>query len=349
MSASLPGSLPPTASPESIGLAAPSVSPSVRGPLLRYIGRRSVYGLVMLAIVSVAVFVFTQALPGDVARQVLGQTATQQQIDALRARLGLDQPLFAQYLAWVRGLATLDLGTSLTSGRDVVQQLAPRIVASVLLVGLTVLTLLPVAFMLGTAAALRPNGLIDRAVSAMVLAIIALPGFIIAILLVVVFATNVVRWFPPTSIIDSRQPVWEQLDLFVLPVLALVLGSLPYMTESIRTTLREELASEHVAWARLSGISGSRVLLRYAIPNAVAPTLQVAGTTLIYLVGGIVAVETVFAFPGIGASLAAAVSNRDIPVVQAVTMLLALVALTIYLSADILGILLTPRLRTSLR
>lgn len=324
-------------------------SPSVRGPLLRYVGRRVIYGLVMLAIVSVAVFVFTQALPGDVARQVLGQTATDQQIEALRARLGLDQPLLTQYLDWVRGLATLDLGTSLTSGRDVVEMLTPRVIASVVLVGLTVLVLVPLAFLLGAAAAIRPHGIVDRIVSTMVLAIIALPGFIIAILLVVVFATNVVRWFPPTSIIDSRLPVWQQLHLFALPVLALVLGSLPYMTESIRTTLREELASEHVAWARLSGVPGSRVLLRYAVPNAIAPTLQVAGTTLIYLVGGIVAVETVFAFPGVGASLAAAVANRDIPVVQAITMLLALVALIIYLGADILGILLTPRLRTSLR
>lgn len=329
--------------------AIPTASPSVRGPLLRYLGRRTLYGLVMLAIVSVAVFVFTQALPGDVARQVLGQTATQQQIDQLRARLGLDQPVITQYLDWVRGLATLDLGASLTSGKDVVGQLAPRVVASTLLVGLTVLTLLPVAFLLGTAAALRPRGVIDRMVSAMVLLFIALPGFIVAILLVALFATNVVRWFPPTSIIDSREPVWEQLDLFVLPVVALVLGSLPYMTESIRTTLREELASEHVAWARLSGVPGSRVLMRYTVPNAIAPTLQVAGTTLIYLVGGIVAVETVFAFPGIGASLAAAVANRDIPVVQAITMFLALIALVIYLGADILGILLTPRLRTSLR
>lgn len=349
MNSSLPGALPPPAALEPIGPPVTGATASVRGPLLRYVGRRAAYGVVMLAIVSVAVFAFTQALPGDVARQVLGQTATQQQIDQLRDRLGLNQPLLVQYLDWVRGLATLDLGASLTSGKDVVEQLAPRIVASALLVGLTVLTLLPLAFLLGTVAALRPRGLIDRIVSAMVLLIVALPGFIIAILLVVLLATNVVRWFPPTSIVDSRQPVWDQLGLFVLPLLALVLGSLPYMTESIRTTLREELASEHVAWARLSGVPESRVVLRYAVPNAFAPTLQVAGTTFIYLVGGIVAVETVFAFPGVGASLAAAVANRDIPVVQAITMLLALVALLIYLAADVLGILLTPRLRTSLR
>lgn len=349
MSASLPGSVPSSAPLDPTGPVPPVMVPSVRRPMLRYVGRRTVYGVLMLAIVSVAVFFFTQALPGDVARQVLGQTATEQQIAQLRDRLGLNQPLLAQYLDWVRGLATLDMGTSLTSGKDVVEQLAPRVVASALLVGLTVVTLLPLAFLLGTVAAVRPQGVIDRMVSAMVLLIIALPGFIIAILLVVLLATNVVRWLPPTSIIDSRQPVWDQLRLFVLPVLALVLGSLPYMTESIRTTLREELASEHVAWARLSGVPGSRVLLRYAIPNSVAPTLQVAGTTLIYLVGGIVAVETVFAFPGIGASLAAAVANRDIPVVQAITMMLALVALVIYLGADIVGILLTPRLRTSLR
>jgi peptide/nickel transport system permease protein len=314
----------------------------------RYVMRRAGLGLVMLFVVSLGVFFFTQALPGDVARQVLGQTATDAQIAALRAQLGLDQPATVQYMAWVGDLLTGDLGTSLTSGEPVVEMLMPRIVNSVALVLLTISILLPLAFAVGVVAALRPGGFMDRLVSAAVLLIIALPGFIIAILVVVVLATNVVRAFPPTSIIDSRRPIWDQLDLLVLPVIALVIGSLPYFTESVRTTMREELASEHVQWARLSGIRERRVLMRYALPNAIGPSLQVAGTTLIYLIGGIVAVETVFAFPGIGASLSAAVANRDIPVVQTIAMLLAAVALVIYLLADVLGMVLTPRLRAAL-
>jgi peptide/nickel transport system permease protein len=141
--------------------------------------------------------------------------------------------------------------------------------------------------------------------------------------------------------------LWSQWNLFVLPVLALVVGSLPYLTESVKTVMREELGSEHITWARLTGIPEVRLLWRHALPNAIGPTLQVAGTTLVYLTGGIVAVENVFAFPGIGAALTAAVANRDIPVVQAIAMLLAAVALVVYLAADVLHLLLSPRLRTA--
>ena len=316
-------------------------------PLLSYAGRRLGHGLVMLAIVSALVFFFTQALPGDVARQVLGQTATEQQIAQLRQQLGLDRPVLLQYAAWMRDLAALDLGTSLTSRTPVADLLARRIANSAALVGATAAILLPLALLLGIQAARRPGRLVDQAVSAAVLVILALPEFIIAILVVVVLATNLLPLFPPTSILNAARPLLAQAELFALPVLALVVGSLPYATESIKTAVREELASEHVLWARLSGIPEGRILWRHALPNALAPSLQVAATTLIYLTGGIVAVENVFAFPGIGSALTEAVANRDIPVVQAIAMLLAVVALAVYLAADLIGILLTPRLRTA--
>jgi peptide/nickel transport system permease protein len=320
----------------------------VRHPVLRYIGRRLVLGAAMLAIVSVAVFFFTQALPGDVARQVLGQTATEAQVAQMRERLGLDQPVTTQYGRWVAGLVSFDMGTSLTSRTSVAELVAQRVANSAALVAATAAILLPLALALGIAAARRPGGLVDSIVSGTVLFMLALPEFIIAVLVVVLLATNVLHLFPPTSILNAREPLWAQARLFALPVLALVVGSLPYSAESIKTAVREELASEHVLWARLSGIREARILWRHALPNALAPSLQVAGTTLIYLTGGIVAVENVFAFPGVGAALTAAVANRDIPVVQALAMLLAVTALVIYLAADILGLLLTPRLRTAL-
>ena len=317
-------------------------------PLLRYAFGRLALGFSMLAIVSLVVFFFTQGLPGDVARDVLGQTATDSQVAAMRAKLGLDHSVIHQYRDWVGGLVCLDLGTSLTSRTSVAALIRPRLVNSALLVSTTAAILLPLALLLGLLAARRPGGLIDVGVSAAVLVILALPEFVIAVLVVVVFATNLWRVFPPTSIIDPYRPLWRQLQFFAMPVLALVLGSLPYSTESLRAAIGEELTREHILWARLSGLSEQRILLRHALPNALAPTLQVGGTTLIYLTGGIVAVENVFAFPGVGSALTQAVANRDIPVVQAISMLIAAIALAIYLAADFLGVLLTPRLRTSL-
>jgi peptide/nickel transport system permease protein len=316
--------------------------------LVRYIGERLALGLAMLTVASLVVFFFTQALPGDVAREVLGQTATESQVAAMRARLGLDHSVTRQYLDWMGGLARLDLGISLTSRTRVAALIRPRLANSALLVVSTAALLLPLAVTFAVLAARRPGGLIDLSLSSAVLIILALPEFVIAVLVVVVLATNVWRVFPPTSIIDPYRPLWHQLQYFAMPVLALVLGSLPYSTESLRAAIGEELTREHIVWARLSGLSEARILLRHALPNALAPSLQVAGTTLIYLTGGIVAVENVFAFPGIGSALTQAVANRDIPVVQAIAMLMAGVALAVYVTADLLGVLLTPRLRTSL-
>lgn len=316
--------------------------------LVRYMGERLALGLAMLTVASFVVFFFTQALPGDVAREVLGQTATESQVAAMRARLGLDHSVTRQYLDWMGGLARLDLGISLTSRTRVAALIRPRLANSALLVASTAALLLPLAVTFAVLAARRPGGLVDLSLSSAVLVILALPEFVIAVLVVVVLATNVWRVFPPTSIIDPYRPLWHQLQYFAMPVLALVLGSLPYSTESLRAAIGEELTREHIVWARLSGLSEARILLRHALPNALAPSLQVAGTTLIYLTGGIVAVENVFAFPGIGSALTQAVANRDIPVVQAIAMLMAGVALAVYVTADLLGVLLTPRLRTSL-
>jgi peptide/nickel transport system permease protein len=217
------------------------------------------------------------------------------------------------------------------------------------LVGITSAVLIPAVLILGMLAARHPGGIVDSVVSGTVLVVMALPEFIIAVLVVVLLASNVFHILPPTSVINPGASLWSQWKLLVLPALALVIGSLPYLTESVKTVLREELGSEHITWARLSGVPERRLLWRHAMPNAIGPTLQVAGTTLVYLTGGIVAVENVFAFPGIGEALTAAVANRDIPVVQAIAMLLAAVALAVYLLADVLHLLLSPRLRTVAR
>jgi peptide/nickel transport system permease protein len=314
--------------------------------MIIYILRRLAYAAAMLLAISVLVFFFTQALPGNVARQLLGQNATAAEVSRLRAHLGLDKPLLSQYAEWIGHLLTLNLGSSLTSGTPVTHLIADRAVNSAVLVGITSAVLIPAVLILGMLAARHPGGIVDSVVSGTVLVVMALPEFIIAVLVVVLLASNVFHILPPTSVINPGASLWSQWNLLVLPSLALVIGSLPYLTESVKTVLREELGSEHITWARLSGVPERRLLWRHAMPNAIGPTLQVAGTTLVYLTGGIVAVENVFAFPGIGEALTAAVANRDIPVVQAIAMLLAAVALAVYLLADVLHLLLSPRLRT---
>lgn len=300
----------------------------------------------MLLIVSFVVFFCTQALPGDIARQILGQNATADQLAALREQLGLNRPLIVQYLAWLWGIVRLDFGTSLASGTPVAELLAARAQNTSAVVSISLVIVIPLAMLLGTLAARRPGGVVDHVVSGAVHAILALPEFVVGIAVIALLATNVFRVLPPASILDPRYSVWSQPELLVLPIVTMVLIALPHLTESVKTLMRDELASEHVRWARLSGIPEARILGRHAFPAVLAPSLQVSAATVNYLLGGTVAVETVFSFPGIGTALVAAVQNRDIVVVQAIAMSIAAVLLVAFLIADVVGMLTTPKLRT---
>lgn len=319
-----------------------------RYPMARVTCTRLAFGLGMLWVVSVLVFFFTQALPGDVARAILGQSATPEQVARLRLELGLDHSTLHQYGSWMWALMHGRLGQSLTTGTSVWMVIRGRIANSAVLVLLTSLITFPLAFFLGTDAARHRGGVVDVAVSAGVNVLLALPGFLIAVLAVVIFSTTLLHVLPPTSVMDPALSAWAQPRLLVLPVFALVLGCLPYLTQMVRGTMIEALDSEYVTWARLNGVPERRVVWSHALRNVAAPSLQVATSTLIYLIGGIVAVETVFSYPGVGLGLVSAVSSRDIPVVQAITMLIAAATLLLYIVADIAGILLTPRVRTSL-
>ncbi|MFT4306417.1 MAG: ABC transporter permease [Microbacterium sp.] len=316
-----------------------------RSALTRLILRRLAVGILMLFMVSLIIFFATQALPGDIARQLLGQNATEDQLARVRAELGLDRPVLLQYLDWIGGLLTGDLGTSLASGTPVVELLAVRIGNSATMLLIAALIVLPLGMVLGTIAARRPGGAIDAVISTTMQLILALPEFIVGILLILLLAGGALRVLPPTSPIDPRESIWAQADLLVLPVATLVLIALPHLAESVKTLVRDELASDAVRWARLSGVRESRTLFRHALPNVLGPTAQVAGVTVNYLIGGAVAVETVFAYPGIGSALVSAVANRDIVVVQVIGMGIALVLFVTFLVADFIGYLVEPRLR----
>jgi peptide/nickel transport system permease protein len=314
--------------------------------IMKKLATRLGIGLLMLLVVSAVVFFCTQALPGDIARQVLGQNATAEQIENLRAQLGLDQPVVLQYGQWLWNMLQLDLGTSLASRTPVTELIASRLANSLTIVGIAFIFVVVLGYGLGIIAARKPGGVLDSTISSIDHLILSLPEFVVGIIVIVILASNIFKLFPPASIVDSRYPAYQQPKLLILPVLCLVLVATPNLLESIRTFMREELQSPSVTWARLSGVSEASILFRYAFPNILAPSLQVVAASINFLLGGMVAVETVFAFPGIGSALVSAVSSRDIVTVQAIAMFIAVVMVVVLIIADIIGDMSIAKVRT---
>jgi len=320
-------------------------------PLLKLLLIRLGLGLLTLFLVSVVVFVATQALPGDAAKAILGKdSADTVRYEALRKELRLDRPILEQYTSWLGGVARGDLGNSLVGGgAKVTALLGARIVNSTTLVLLAALFSIPISIVIGALSAIWRDSKFDNVVNIGNLSLAALPEFVIGIVLVLLFATTVFQWLPSVSNVDSLTPLRNQMLLFVLPVMTLVLAVIPYVSRMLRASTVEVLESEYVMMARLKGLSESRVLWHHALPNAIVPTIQVIAINIAWLAGGIVTVEYLFGFPGIGTALVDAVANRDMPVVQALVLLIAAVYVVLNLIADILTILISPRLRTGLR
>lgn len=310
--------------------------------------RRLALGVVTLLLVSALVFGATQALPGDAAAAMLGREATPERLAALRLRLHLDEPVWRQYLGWLGGMLQGDFGASLATEQPVSALLAPRIGNSAFLVLLAALVAIPASLAIGMAGAVRRDGVLDHVLSNVSLALAALPEFIIGIALVMLFATQVMHVLPAVAMIADDEPIWRQWDQAVLPSLALVLAVVPYMGRIVRGSMVEVLESEYVAMARLKGMPPRRVMLRHALPNAIVPFVQVTALQLAWLAGGVVVVEFVFRYPGMGQTLVDAVANRDLPVVQALSLLIGGVYVVLNTLADIATVLLTPRLRTAL-
>jgi peptide/nickel transport system permease protein len=319
-------------------------------PLLKLILIRVGLGVLTLFLVSVVVFVATQALPGDTAKAILGrEAANKDRYEALKEQLGLNEPMYKQYTSWLGGVITGDLGDSLAQGTPVTGLIGRRVLNSFILVFIAALVSVPVSLILGSITALRRDSKFDASVTVGSLALAALPEFVIGLILILVFATQVFKILPATSRVDSSVPIVQQLDLFILPALTLTLAVAPYITRILRASTIEVLESEYVMMARLKGLPERLVLNRHALPNALAPALQVTALNLAWLAGGVVVVEYLFAFPGIGSLLVDSVANRDMPMVQAITLIIAAVYVIANLTADILTILVSPRLRTGLR
>src|SRR6266852_5365018 len=302
-------------------------------------------GVITLIIVSIVVFAATQILPGNAAYAVLGHNATPARLQALELQLGLNRSAAAQYGAWMGGLLTGKAGNSLANGQPVWALVAPRLVNSAVLVALSGLAGALIGVLLGAIAALRKDSFFDDALSVVSLAVTALPEFVVAISLVILFATVVFQLLPAVSVLPPGTWAWQQPELLVLPVATLVIVIVPYIFRMMRAAMIEALESEYVEMARLKGLPVWRVLLIHALPNAVPPTIQVIGLNLLYLAGGIVVVEYVFDFPGIGQGLVNAVSNRDIPVIQLIVVILAAFYVFMNILTDVVALLATPRRR----
>jgi peptide/nickel transport system permease protein len=313
-----------------------------------FVVRRALLGLLTLFLVSVVVFAATQALPGDAARAILGRTATPDSLAALRKQLHLGQPVLQQYGHWLYGFVRGDLGNSLAAQQPVTTVLGKRLENSAILVLLAALISTPFSIMLGAVSARRRDRPFDHAASVVMLTLAALPEFVVGIGLVVLLGTTVFTILPAVSLIPPGDTPWQHARELVLPTLTLVIAVFPYTARIMRASMVEVLESDYVEMARLKGISEQRVVWRHAVPNAIAPTIQVTALNLAYLAGGIVVVEYVFGYAGIGSALVDAVHNRDVPVVQALAMLIATVYVVLNVLADVAAILVSPRLRTSL-
>lgn len=313
------------------------------GKITRIILQRIGLGLVTLFVVSVIVFSAVELLPGDLAQEVLGQSATAETVAAFRKELGLDQPAFTRYFTWLGGVLTGDFGKSLASGREISELLGARLGNTLLLAGFAAIIAVPLAIVLGLIAAIYRNSLFDRVINIVTLSSISVPEFFIAYILLLVFAVNA-GIFPALSNIAPGAGFYERIDKMFLPALTLTFVVVAHMMRMTRASIVNLLASPYIEMARLKGMPRSRIIVRHALPNALAPIINVVALNLAYLVVGVVVVEVVFVYPGLGQLLVDSVSNRDITVVQAASLTFASIYIVLNLTADILSILTSPRL-----
>lgn len=313
-------------------------------PILKLIAQRIALGLLLLFAVSVLIFVGTQILPGDVAQSILGQSATAESLANLREALGLNDPAYIRYLKWLGGILTGNLGTALSSGQDIASAIGGRLWNTLFLAFWAAVVSVPLAIGLGLLAVRYRNGFIDKLISGLALASTSLPEFFIGYLLVYFFA---VQWqiFPGISTVYDGMPFLERMKAIALPATALTLVVLAHMMRMTRAAILNVMQSAYIETAELKGLSPFEIIRKHAFPNAIAPVVNVVMLNLAYLIVGVVVVEVIFVYPGMGQYLVDHVAKRDVPVVQAVGLIFAAVYITLNMIADIAAILANPRLR----
>lgn len=317
--------------------------------MLKLIARRLLLSIITLWIVSVIVFGATELLPGDVATALLGREATPETLARLRTELGLDRPAGQRYVEWLSSALRGDLGMSLAKrNTPVIQLIMERMRNTLLLSGLAALVGLPLALGLGVVAGLLRDRLPDTVISVIALVGMSLPEFVIGSLLILTFG---VLWavLPAVTIVQPNAPIGELLPNLILPAVTLVVVMVAYIIRMVRTSLINVMTSDYIQMATLKGLPRRRIVLAHALPNALLPTISAVALTVAWLIGGVVIVETVFNYPGVGRLMVSAVQDRDLPLVQALGLLGAAFYITIHMGADLLSLALNPRLRTMTR
>jgi len=313
------------------------------GKILIMVAQRLALGLLTMFVVSLIIFFAVNMLPGDVCQEILGQSQTPETVAACRRELKLDLPWYDRYFTWLVGILQGDMGRSLANQREISELIGVRLGNTLFLALVAAIMSVPVALILGVLAALYRNSIFDRTVNALTLTSISFPEFFVAYILILFLAVQW-GWFPSISNISPDLGIWERVYRTSLPALTLTLVVIAHMMRMTRASIINLLASPYIEMANLKGLSRSHIIVHHALPNALAPIINVVVINLAYLVVGVVIAEVVFVYPGLGQLLVDSVSKRDIPVVQASCMIFAATYILLNLTADVLAIATNPRL-----
>ena len=312
--------------------------------MLRIVAVRVVLGLLTLLGVSILIFAATEILPGDVCSAIQGQGATPDTLRVCRVELGLDRPSVVRYAEWFWGAIHGDFGIALTNKRDILKSITPKFFNTLFLAGYSALIAVPVAVGLGIIAAINEGKFVDRFANVITLAAISVPEFFIGYLLKLWFAVKL-HWFPSLATVFSDMQFSERIYVTALPAAALTMLVTAHMLRMTRSSVLSIMSQPYIEMAFLKGLSRSRVIFMHALPNAAAPIITVVALNLAYLIVGVVVIETVFVYPGVGQFMVDGVSKRDLPVIQAGGLVFAAAFILLNTTADVLGILVNPRLR----
>ena len=313
-------------------------------PVVKLVAQRISLGILLLLAASVLIFAGTVMLPGDVAQQILGQGATPENLANLREELGLNDPPVTRYFQWLGGFVQGDLGTALTNGRDIAESIGGRLKNTLFLAFWAAIISVPLAITLGLLAVRYKNRWPDKVISAVTLTTISIPEFMIGYILIYVLAIQL-GWFPSVALLNDSMTLLEKLNAIAIPVMVLTLVVLAHMMRMTRAAILNVMQSAYIETAELKGMGMLKIIRKHAFPNAIAPIVNVVMINMAYLVVGVVVVEVVFAYPGMGQYLVDHVAKRDVPVVQACGLIFAAVYIGLNLIADVVSILANPRLR----
>ena len=308
------------------------------------IAKRTGMAFVTLFLVSAVIFTISGLLPGDAAQEVLGQSATPAQVEALREEMGLNQPGPVRYVRWLGAITTGDPGQSMVANKPVADIISERLPNTLTLAALTTLLAVPLAFLIGISSAIGRGGKLDRALNILTLSMVALPEFLVATVAVLIFSVKLL-WLPSIALIPQDPTLGEFLRAYAMPVTVLGVGVIAQLGRMIRAAIISELDRPYVEMARLKGVLPTRLIVRHVLPNAVGPIVNAMALSLSYLFGGAIIVETIFSYPGLASLMVNAVTSRDMPLLQACAMIFCGTYLFLVLIADMVAILANPRLR----